>query len=267
MPLTDFVRYLNAQYTLPSSWMHSTTPFVSRDGQVFVHFASLRLESYFSPIVDTLTGKLCGHAAGIHAVGLRNHQPLEPEAIFVLPSTDEEFTYLDRLVRTLHTLNYLTRLNRHQRGTLLLHVHPRHVASMATDHGLAFEEVLRTCGLLPEQITLELEIDGIDDTAHVVRAIANYMSRGYGIAIGRFGRREVNLALLEKIRPAIVRLDPALLSSTQSLPSMIDRVRGVGALVMIEGADTAAAREQAQSCGFDLLLAPADTPGPAPELP
>lgn len=253
MPLSDFVRYLNAQQTPPGVGQRSTTPFVSEDGQVFVHFANLRLESFYSPIVAIVDGARRGHAAGLHAFGLINHQLLEPEAVFVLLSDNDEFIYLDRLVRTLHALNYLIYLNRRSRGTLLLRVHPRHVARVAVCHGLAFEEVLRTCGLLPEQITLELEIDGVEDTAHLIRAIANYRSRGYGIAVGRFGRREINFTLLQEISPAIVKLDPLLLSSTRPLRSMVDRLHELGAQVMIEGLDSDALRKDAQESGADLL--------------
>lgn len=253
MPLSDFVRYLNAQKAPPGSGVRSTTPFVAEDGQVFVHFARLRLESSYSPIIALASGELLGHAAGVNAFGLANHQLLEPEAVFVLPSDDGEFTYLDRLVRTLHSLNYLTYLNRRSRGTLLLRVHPRHVASVSADHGLAFEEVLRACGLIPGQITLEIEIDGVDDEAQLVRAIDNYKSRGYGIAVGRFGRRETNFALLQKIAPAMVKFDPQLLASTRALAPLVDRLHELGAQLMIESPDDAARRLQARDCGFDLL--------------
>lgn len=60
-------------------------------------------------------------------------------------------------MRTLHALNYLTKPSR---GNLLLKVHTRHVLSVPSDHGHAFEEILKPCGLFPEQITLEIEIDG-----------------------------------------------------------------------------------------------------------
>lgn len=258
MPLSDFVRYLNAQHIPSGAGLPSTAPFVAQAGKVFVHFAKLRLESFYSPIVAVADGELRGHAAGLHAFGHSNNRLLEPEAVFVLPSDDDEFCYLDRLVRTLHALNYLTYLNRHSRGTLLLRVHPRHVASVVTGHGLAFEEVLRACGLLPEQITLEIEIDGVDDPAHLVRAIANYASRGYGIAVGRFGRREINFSLLHEISPAIVKFDPLLLSSTRPLGHLVDRLHELGAQVMIEGYDSAALRKDALANGFDLLqvLAP-----------
>ena len=253
MPLSDFVRYLNAQHPLPTSGLRPAAPFISENGRVFVHFADLRLESRFSPIVDTASGELRGHAASLHAIGLRSLQPLEPEAVFILPGDDDEFIYLDRLVRTLHALNYLTYLNHHSRGKLLLRVHPRHVASVAADHGLAFEETLRACGLLPEQITLEIEIDGVADNAHLVQAIANYKSRGYGIAVDRFGRREINFTLLQEIRPAIVKLDPLLLSSARPLQRLIDRLHDIGTQVMIEGLDTAALRKGARDNGLDLL--------------
>jgi len=256
MPLSEFVRYLNqqhAQHPLPSAGTHSTTHFISEDGRVFVIFANLRLESSFSPIVDTASGQLRGRAAALHAFGLKNQQLLEPDAVFVLPSDDEEFIYLDRLVRTLHTLNYLTYLDRHTRGTLLLKVHPRHVASVAADHGLAFEEVLRACGLLPKLITLEIEIDGVDDTAHLVKAIASYKSRGYGIAVGRFGRRSVDFNLLREIRPAMVKFDPMLLSSKLALKSLVERLHELGAQAMIEGLDAATQCHEARESGFDLL--------------
>ncbi|MBS1230336.1 MAG: hypothetical protein H6R17_3613 [Proteobacteria bacterium] len=253
MPLSEFVRYLNAQKAPTGSGGRSTTPFVAENGQVYVHFAKLRLESFYSPIVAIADGELHGHAAGLNAFGIANRQLLEPDAVFVLPSDDAEFSYLDRLVRTLHALNYLIYAQRRSRGSLLLRVHPRHVASVSADHGLAFEEVLRTCGLMPAQITLEIEIDGVDDQAQLVGAVANYKSRGYGIAVGRFGRREVNFALLQEIAPAIVKLDPLLLAATPQPQRLVDRLHELGAQVMIEGADTAARRERAQVLGVDLL--------------
>ena len=261
MPLSDFVRYLNSQATPLDSGLPSTTPFVAEDGQVFVHFAKLRLESFYSPIVAVASGEVHGHVAGLRAFGLNNQRPIDSAAVFVLPSDDDQFVYLDRLVRTLHALNYLTYLNRRSRGTLLLRVHPRHLASVGATHGLAFEEVLRSCGLLPEQITLEIEIDGVEDTEHLLRAVANYKLRGYGIAVGRFGRRETDFALLGEVGPSIVSFDPLLLaaqSSPERLATLVDRVHEFGAQTVIAGLDGATLRIEAQRCGFDLLqlLAP-----------
>lgn len=87
----------------------------------------------------------------------------------MLPSDAEEFVYLDRLVRTLPALNYLTQP---VRGKLLLRVHARHLLSVPANHGLAFEEIPRPCGLFPDQISLEIDTDQVSDPAHFSRAVA-----------------------------------------------------------------------------------------------
>lgn len=253
MPLTEFVRYINAQLPFPTTASRFTTPFASEGGRVFVYYANLRLESSFTPIVDTADGRPRGHVATLTATRKTGHQKLASEAIFRLPEDNDEFIFLDRLVRTLHTLNYLTYPQRHSDGLLLLKVQPRHVASVAADHGLAFEEILRACGLLPEQITLELDIDGADDPGHLARAIGNYKSRGYRLAIGRHVLDEAGVRLLHVIRPAIVRLDPRGLARAEAVGDLVDSLHGIGAQILIEGINTTTLRSDAHENGFDLL--------------
>ncbi len=255
MPLSDLIRTLNLPSgSLPGHFTQSglDQPFVAVDGRVFLHYANIRLESHYLPIVEAKTGKTHGHAASLQAFGLSSRQPIAAEAVFVLPTDDAEFVYLDLLVRTLHALNYLTRPTR---GNLLLQVHARHVMSVPADHGLAFEEILRPCGLFPEQITLEIDIEGVDDTPHLIKAVANYRSRGYGIAISHFGRRQLDFGILRELRPDIVKLDSLLLSSARPLQRIIDTLRNLPAQVMIEGIDTSAMRKGAQAENIDLLQA------------
>lgn len=255
MPLSDLIRTLNVPSgSLPGHYARSglDQPFVAVDGRVFLHFANLRLESHFLPIAETRSGKTHGHAASLQVFGLSNRQPIAPEAVFVLPTDDAEFIYLDRLVRTLHALNYLTRPTR---GNLLLEVHARHVMSVPADHGLAFEEILRPCGLLPEQITLEIDIAGVEDLAHLIRAVASYRSRGYGIAISHFGRRQIDFGILRELQPDIVKLDSLLVSSTRPLKPVIEALHELPAQVLIEGIDTAAMRKGASARNIDLVQA------------
>ena len=255
MPLSDLIRTLNSPSdSLPGHFARSglDQPFVAVDGRVFLHYANIRLESQFLPIVEARSGKAHGHAASLQAFGLSTRQPIPAESVFVLPSDDSEFVYLDRLVRTLHALNYLTRP---ARGNLLLQVHARHVMSVPADHGLAFEEILRPCGLFPEQITLEINIEGVEDRPHLIKAVASYRSRGYGIAIGHFGRRQLDFGILRELRPDIVKLDSLLLSSPRPLQRIIEALRRLPAQVLIEGIDTAAMRKGAQAGNIDLLQA------------
>lgn len=250
MPLTDLVRHLNRQNnSLPAGHL-APDPFVASNGGVFVHFANLRLESVFLPITDSHTGRDHGHAASLRAYGLTTRNPVSADAVFVLPANDEEFVYLDRLVRTLHALNYLT----HQvLGDLQLKVHRRHIMSVPSDHGLAFEEILRPCGLLPEQITLDLDGDGLEDTKHFLHAVANYRQRGYGIALSRFGHSSIDFGLLREARPDIVKLDPLLLASARPLDRLIDQIHELGALVQIEGGNAGQWRSFAKAANIDLI--------------
>lgn len=253
MPLSDLVRTLNHPKSgLPAHYSRSglDQPFVAADGRVFLHFANIRLESQFLPIVETASGKLHGHAASLQAFGLSNRIPLLPESVFVLPTDNEEFVYLDRLVRTLHALNYLTQP---ERGNLLLKVHARHILSVSSQHGLAFEEILKPCGLLPEQITLEMDINGIDDAEHLIRAVNSYRSRGYGIAIGQFGRKKLDFGLLRELQPDIVKLDPSLLSSHRPIARIIETIQQLPARVMVDNIELATLRKPILAGGIDLL--------------
>lgn len=109
---------------------------------------------------------------------------------------------------------------------------------------------------MPEQVALEFDVAN-GNNAHLQRAIASYQSRGYGIAIGDFGRHDVDLKIVEAIRPAIVSLDPLLVGSPRPLEQLIDQLHALGAQVMSEGAHGLARCGEAPSGGVDLLLLPA----------
>jgi EAL domain-containing protein (putative c-di-GMP-specific phosphodiesterase class I) len=89
----------------------------------------------------------------------------------------------------------------------------------------------------------------------LIKAVASYRSRGYGIAISHFGRRQLDFAILRELRPDIVKLDSLLLSSARPLQRIIEALRKLPAQVLIEGIDTAAMRKGAQAGNIDLLQA------------
>ncbi|MRD72795.1 EAL domain-containing protein [Rhodocyclus tenuis] len=241
MPLADLVRHLNARNAARDA-LRAPAPFVATEhGDVQLHFADLCLESIFLPIVETRSGSAHGHAASLRVSGLVSQRPVAPDAVFVLPGSDEEFIQLDRQVRTLHALNFL---KQRLRGNLLLDVHPRHIFGVASDHGLAFEEILRPCGLLPKQITLELDISPVDEAdpaqrAHLIRALADYRARGYGIAVRGIAQNRAHLALLRDLAPQIIRLDRPLLASGHPLGALIAPLRTLEARLLIDASGLA----------------------------
>ena len=207
MPLSEFVRYLNAQLPLPSRALRIATPFVSEAGRVLVHFGDWRLASGFQPIIDASSGDVVGHSAQLVASTGEHHAPVSAADVFAMPRDSDELVFLDRLVRTLHTLNYLVFPRRKQGGLLLLKVHPRHVQSVPADHGMAFEEILRSCGLLPSHITLEIELPDHASLAHVTWAIDNYKRRGYGVVLSGNGVVGLDADSIERITPTFIRLN------------------------------------------------------------
>ena len=275
MPLTDFVRYLNAQLPNPKSALRAGVRFLSESGRVFVYYAELRLASEFSPVIDTATGELRGHCARLRVTRQGDGKVLDAASLFALPDDDQELIFVDRLVRTLHTLNYLTYSERRSQQLLLLKVHPRHVASVAADHGLAFEEILRACGLLPQNVVLELEIASAQgegaangsaaDPAHWLRAAANYQMRGYGVAVKRFAASDADFALVERVRPALVRVDARLAADPEALSGAVRRLRTLGCQVLGEGAGHESVRAAAWHSGLQFLqqTLPRDAARPA----
>ncbi len=232
MSLSELIHHFNSQpQGLPGSRFASRFR-LSGDGRIFVHFANLVLESVFLPITAVASSRTHGHAAALRVFGLSSGNPVSPDAVFVLPADDDEFVWVDRLVRTLHALSYLAHP---VPGTLLLKVNRRHVMSVPSDHGLAFEAILHACGLSPQQITLEIDADGLEDVDHFSRAIAAYRQRGYVIALSGFGRTSVDLSLLSTLHPDIVKFDRLLLASARPLEYLVDRIHDLGASVAIEG--------------------------------
>lgn len=260
MPMTDIVRYLNLQQeqhekleAANKATSHkSPIPFTTADKAVCARYGNFTLKSAFNPVIDVLTGATLGHSAVLQATHATDHShtPVSSDAVFVLPTDDLEFVYLDRLVRTLHALNYLTQP---RQGNLILRVHQRHILSVTTDHGLAFEEILRPCGLLPQQITLEIEINDVQEPRHLIQAVQNYRDRGYRIAIHRFGRHVFDFDLLKKLRPSIVRLDISVLEQPDQLPLVTEKIREIDAKSLAYGLKNQPLKAIANWFGVDLI--------------
>jgi hypothetical protein len=256
MPLTDFIRYLNAQLPFSHAQLRLASPFYCENGQLFVHYRHLRLESEFLPIVETSSGVVRGHVARLLATVQNSYQTVDEHTVLSLPADNEEFVFVDRLTRTLHTLNYLTYLDRKSRGLLLLKVHPRHVAGVARDHGLAFEEILRVCGLLPDEITLEFSTHDKFDTTHLSRAMSSYRQRGYGIALAGQGKRPPPVKLVRKVEPAIVGLWLPESGKLTSIRRYVDALHALRISALVYGENHLLPRDSLIESGFDLRTEP-----------
>lgn len=237
MPLTDLVRYLNVRDRDQRPFLRLEDPFVATGSGAEAHYARITLTSTYAPIYVGGSGSLHGHAAILRAQGELNDLPLHPEAVFAIPSSNEEFVHLDRLVRTLHALNYL--LHPEQQH-LHVRVNLRHIEIVPGGHGIVFENALRACGLDPKDITLEVNVDG-ETSAALHKALDAYRGRGYQIALAGVGLG-VQDPRLQFFKPDCMRLDPALLKHTRRLARVAHGLADAGIQSLIEVSNVAEAR-------------------------
>lgn len=109
-------------------------------------------------------------------------QPLTREGIFNSLEDSNQIVYLDRLVRTLHSLNYLQQFKTHEH-ILSLEVHPRHILGVAEDHGATFEAILTEVGLSSERVLLHAQLPDEANLQHFSNAFSQYKQHGYRIGV------------------------------------------------------------------------------------
>lgn len=217
----------------------------------------LEISSVFQPIV-TPDGQIHGEEALLRA---RSHGlKISPVSVFRIAAAQGSLVAFDRLARTLHLINFISRPRAH--GRLYLNVHPRLLGEVS-QHGVVFEEILHSVSWEPSQVTLEfLEDDvALGDYIRLREAVSNYRRRGYGIAIDDFGGQQLNrLDCIWELAPDVVKLDRQLLLRSESSPrlrkgleKLVDLLHELNTTVVMEGIETVAQRQLAIDSGVDLL--------------
>lgn len=259
LPLAELIRTFNRADGL------ATPPGSPVDAELVVageraaaRFDGLALTSVFQPIVDLQKKRVVGHEALLRANSPEG-PAVSPGDVFHLPAASSDIVYLDRLTRTLHALNFLVQ-RRQVGGYLYLNVHPRHLTTLSTSHGLVFEAILKRCGLAPADIILEVQESEIEDDDRLLEAVANYRQRGYVIAIDNFGRRHSNLDRLWRMQPEIVKIDRSLTAAAAEderaalvLAKLVEIVHALSAVAVAEGIETQAQLKAARKAGAELV--------------
>lgn len=278
MPLTELVHYFNKRSRLTRGGAAEDS-FELAEGRVRVRFGGCLLGTVFQPVVASASGQVIGHEAHLQLLE-GGEADLPPSAIFLAARDDEELVHLDRLVRTLHALNFLREREQHG-GFLSLNVHPQLLRTVREHHGQVFESILARCGLTPERIVMEVSDDGFESLPRLTRALAGYRERGYRIAIDNFGRHSADLERLESLAPDIVKLDRSLIGhaghlslAKRVMTELNGEIRRLGVLVVCQCIENPLQLQAAREAGVDWLQgyllgrpAPACLPLPKPRRP
>jgi len=267
MPLQNLVDYFNDR--LGQEHRSSFRPFVLEEGKVSGLFGSIRIDSSFAPLRQTLKPtEIVGHTAQI-TVAPNKTQHLYANEIETLlannsvPATDfESIINFDRLSRTVHMLNYLTLS--HLQGVLFLEVDPRHILGIKQDHGAYFEEVITQCGLETKNVVIELAVNSQYARYYqeLINGLENYRHRAYQIALkfDYLAQGGQAFDLIAKISPNYVSLsarnledqvhDDTLLAKLHQLKTQVASVGGQSILQQI---DEKKSDLLARNTGFDLV--------------
>lgn len=210
--LAEVLGYLNRrEFARAEGKQPSTETLFSHHDRIRAHYASFELDSLFQPVFDFKHRRVIGHEAllasvsssGVSMVG----NVLTPQRVFTL-AANEDITFIDRLARTLHSLNYLLQ---GAKGLLHLNVHPHHLLAVSADHGRVFEGILRQCGLETRNIVLEIPEYAVPEKKRLAGAVAAWQEKGYRIAIDNIGREQAQVSRVRKLKPDYLKIDRKLI--------------------------------------------------------
>lgn len=194
MPLTELMNYFNDQLQSQAKTQSlPKTGFFKVDDSYWGRFGNLILGSRFQPVATHPDNQLIGFNSEL-LVRSSTGNSLDIDSIFNSLDSTEQIIHLDRLVRTLHSLNYLQRHDG-RKDLLLLPVQPRHITSVVSDHGKTFEKILSDCGLGPARVLLHTRLVNQESLGHFDQALSSYRLRGYQVGIQL--HTEAELALLQ----------------------------------------------------------------------
>jgi EAL domain-containing protein (putative c-di-GMP-specific phosphodiesterase class I) len=162
----------------------------------------------------------------------------------------------DRLVRTIHLLNHARSFTEDE--LLFLNVHP-HLLTSVSNHGRTFEQILHYYSVPTSRVVIEIKESAVEDETLVHKAVNNYRSLGYKIAVDGFGTMHSSLKRVLSLHPDIVKLDSMLIQNAENshnatvLNQLVSTFHDTGVQVAIKGIETTRQLEIARKSGADLL--------------
>jgi EAL domain-containing protein (putative c-di-GMP-specific phosphodiesterase class I) len=268
MPLQQLVEHFN--YRLGSSPGNPSGPFVLKNGAVHGVYGPIQIGSQLSPV--RLTDDPA-QIAGYAAKQLLTNSPLEPlggddiEHLLghpLAPSIDTlSILNFDRLLRTVHMLNYLLVPTQAENDTLFLDVDPRHILGVKENHGVYFEEIIVRCGLETRNVAIQVPVTPAYARfqQQLNQGLENYRSRGYQIALkfeyAALGQQSTHL--IRSVEPNYVSLSTRLLDkfrearAPEKLRQLNALVRSIGGRSILANVAHIKSSELVRNMGFELV--------------
>jgi EAL domain-containing protein (putative c-di-GMP-specific phosphodiesterase class I) len=190
---------------LPGS-VDAARPFYRTQGaHVAGCFHKARVSSVFQPIVELARQSVVGHQGLLRIDGSDDSAPA-PWNLFSRAVDDAALRQLDRLCRTLHTLNYFSQADEDK--FLFLNVEERLLATVPDNHGRVFKGIMAKFGLTTGRVVIMFPRAVVEHPWWFERAARNYRSHGYRVLVP-VGTWDDRLRLFEDIPVDLVKVDVA----------------------------------------------------------
>jgi len=191
---------------LPLDWQPGLSLRRDANGAVVGRFFAAELTSVYQPVV-ALEGESGMRRVGREAL-VRSHAGggagLSPWGLFSMVADDDALVGLDRLCRTLHTLN--DPLAEARDECLFLNVHGRLLAAVTEDHGRAFRRILDLLGRPSINVVIETPESACADPQLLAFVLSNYRLNGFKVAVNVNSVGELE-KLFGELRPNFVKID------------------------------------------------------------
>lgn len=225
----------------------ATSIWLDADGKAQGRFFNSTMSSAFQPVRRLDDGRVLAYE-GLARSAAAADQGLSLWRLLDHAASDDESIELDRLCRMLHAINFFRQHAADEGADLYLSVHARLLSAVGSNHGHAFQRILDALGLPVARIVLQLP-QVTPQQGWLLNYVAdNYRRNGFRYAINAGGPGEA-LALLDRVRPAVVKLDARHLPSdgaeaaahAAQTATLLRRCADDGVRVVFKRLDSAAA--------------------------
>ncbi len=189
------------------------------------------MSSAFQPVRQLETGQVLAYEGLARSVSA-DDDGLSLWKLLDHAASDDESVELDRLCRMLHAINFF-RQNESGDADLYLNVHDRLLSAVSSNHGHAFQRILDALGLPLGRVVLQLPQVNAQQGWLLNYVADNYRRNGFRFAVNVAGGRE-GLALLERVRPDVLKVDARALHDEAALVELLLRTASVGAQLVFK---------------------------------
>lgn len=220
-----------------------------------VVYGSYTVFSVFQPVFSVSHRRAIGYHASLRAHD-EDERHVPSHEVFTQAARRGDLLELGRLAESLHLGNF-SAIDGHDEW-LFLSLHP--AALMDTSYGDALLANLKSLGLPPQRVVLEVPEQAGGETSRFAEIVDGLRKSGFLIALGGFGAKHSNIDRVWHLHPDIVSLDRGILAQASEhshfervLPQLVSLLHESGQLVLMGGLATERDALIALECNVDFV--------------